>query len=157
MNKNKTNYLIKLNFRVCKTCRQNCCGIRFDFQCKKFYHDYCESSAFVKPDFICFFNPALHRSGFCGFDTWPKTIVAALKTGSPILITATTENECYLDLNRIKRVTNNEIEILIPPLKNPYASRRPERNFASEDNEDPIMFKNNYLFVISKAQDLIDL
>jgi len=141
---------------VCKACRQNCRGIRFDFQCKQFYHDYCGSTAFVKPDFVCFLNPALYRAGFRGFDTWPKTIEAALKTGSPILITSTTENECYLDLDRIKKFTNNEIEILIPPIKNPYASTRPERNFASDD-EDPIMFKNNYLFVIAKTQDLIDL
>ena len=67
-----------------------------------------------------------------------------------------TENECYLDLSRIKKITNDEIEILIPPLKNPYASTRPERNFASDD-QDAIMFKNNYLFVIVKSQDLIDL
>lgn len=141
--------------RMCKMCRQDCCGIRFDFQCKKFYHDYCESSAYTKPDFVCFLNPALYRPGFRGFDTWHKTIVAALKTRVPILVTSTTENECYLDLKRIKKITNDDVEILVPPLKNPYASTRPERNFAT-DEEDAIMFRNNYLFVVEKTQDLIE-
>lgn len=145
-------YLIR---RMCKLCRQNCCGIRYDFQCKKFYHDYCESTAYVKPDFVCFFNPAIHRPGFRGFDTWPKTIEAALKTDVPVLITAATENECYLDLKRIKQITNDDFVILLPPLKNPYACTRPERNFASDD-DDPVMFKNNFLFVVGKTQDLIE-
>jgi mitochondrial splicing suppressor protein 51 len=139
---------------MCKICRQNCCGVRFDFHCKKFYHDYCESAVYAKPDLVCFFNPALHRPGFRGFDTWPQTIECALKTCAPILITSTTENENFLDLRRVEKLARNDIKIILPPMKNYYASTRPERNFASDDDV-PIMFKNNYLFVVSKALDLI--
>lgn len=148
-------YPSRFLYRMCNQCRQNCCGIRYDFQCKKFYHDYCESAAYVKPDLVCFFNPAIYRPGFRGFDTWPRSVEAALLTGAPVVITAATEDECYLDLNRIKKITNDDIVILLPPIKNPYRSTRPERNFASDD-VDSIMFKNNYLFAISKAQDLIE-
>lgn len=36
--------------RMCRTCRQNCRIVKFDFQCAKFYHDYAKSSAYSKPD-----------------------------------------------------------------------------------------------------------
>lgn len=140
---------------MCKTCRTNCCGIRFDFQCKKFYHDYCESKAYTRPDLICFLNAAVHRPGFQGFDTWEKTIEAAHRSSVPILVTTMSENDCYNDLDRFKKITNNDIDIYVPPIKNPYASTRPDRNFSSDDDV-PIIFKNNYMFVVSKAQDLIE-
>jgi mitochondrial splicing suppressor protein 51 len=134
---------------MCKSCRLNCRGIRFDFQCKKFYHDYCTSSAYLKPDLICFFNPSLHRPGFRGFETWPKTIKCATSTNAAIVVTSPTENENLLDLQRIESLTSDEsVKILLAPQKNPYASSRPERSFS--DNDDiSIMFKNNFLFVLS--------
>lgn len=141
---------------MCRICRQNCKGIRFDFQCKKFYHDYCSSSSYVKPSLVCFFNPALHRPGFRGFDTWPKTIQAAIDTSAPILVTSMTENEAFLDLEMFEKVTGNDIHVLEMPRLNPYASTKPERNFASDDNV-PIMFKNQFYFLIRKPRDLIEL
>lgn len=145
-----------MSSRMCRICRQNCRGIRFDFQCKKFYHDYCSSSSYVKPNLVCFFNPALHRPGFRGFDTWPKTILAALDSSAPVLVTSLTKNESLLDLERIEKVASNDVNILQMPKLNPYASTRPERNFASDDNA-PIMFKNQYLFIVRRPRDLIDL
>lgn len=142
---------------MCKTCRINCCGVHYDFQCKKFYHDYCESKYYTKPSFIVFFNAALHRPGYMDtFDTWPKTLSSALNASScPILVTAVTENECYLDLQRIKKLTNDEIDILLPPIRNPYQSTRPERNFSS-DEDAPLIFKNNFMFVVRRTPDLME-
>lgn len=140
---------------MCKSCRLNCCGVRFDFQCKKFYHDYCSSSSYIKPDLICFFNPGLHRPGFRGFETWTKTIKSAISSTAPIIVTSTTENENFLDLQKIQKVCENSINVLVPPQKNPYANTRPERNFVSDDDVS-IMFKNNFMFVVSD-RNLIDL
>jgi mitochondrial splicing suppressor protein 51 len=132
---------------MCKSCRQSCRGIRFDFQCKKFYHDYCSSSAYLKADLICFFNPSLHRPGFRGFETWPKTIKCATSSNAPIVVTSQTENESFLDLQKIESLTS-DVKILLPPQKNPFTSTRPERTFALDDDVS-IMFKNNFLFVLS--------
>lgn len=140
---------------MCRQCRQLCRGIRFDFQCKKFYHDYCLSKAFVKPDVVIFFNPALHRPGFRGFDTWPKTIQSALSTSAPVLVTSVTENESILDLQRIQKLVVNDVVTMSPKL-NPYSSTRPERNFATDDVE-PIMFKNHFYFIVQQPRDLIEL
>lgn len=141
---------------MCRSCRQNCRCVRFDFQCSKFYHDFCKSSSFIKPDLICMFNPAVHRPGFRGFDTWPKTIKAAIDTTTPIVVTASTESDIFMDLERIEKITSNEIEIIQMPELNPYASTRPERNIANDD-EAPIMFRNQYFFIIRKPRDLIEL
>lgn len=141
---------------MCRQCRQQCRGVRFDFQCKKFYHDYCLSKAFVKPDIVLFFNPALHRPGFRGFDTWPKTIKSALNTTAPVLVTAVTENESILDLQRIEKIAESDTVVAQPPKLNPYASTRPERNFATDDVE-PIMFKNQFYFIVQQPRDLIEL
>lgn len=139
---------------MCRLCRQMCRGVTFDFQCKKFYHDYCDSTSFAQPDLICFFNAGLHRStGFQGFDTWPKTIQAALDTRAPILATAYTEYEAPLDLQRIKSV-DDALTIIVPPTINPYASCRPERNFIS-DEMTPMIFKNYYYFVASKGSKIV--
>lgn len=35
---------------MCRTCRQHCRIVKFDFQCSKLYHDYAKSTAYNKPD-----------------------------------------------------------------------------------------------------------
>lgn len=43
--------IILENFhRMCRTCRQMCRAVKFDFQCGKLYHSYCKSSKYTKPD-----------------------------------------------------------------------------------------------------------
>lgn len=141
---------------MCRICRQNCRGIRFDFQCKKFYRDYCKSSAFVKPDAIFFFNAALHRPGFRGFETWPKTIQSAIDTSVPVFVTSCKHHESTLDFRRVREIVPNDILVLQTPTLNPYASTQPERYFSADDAE-PITFKNQFYFIVRKVQDLIEL
>lgn len=138
---------------MCNSCRQDCRGIRFDFQCKKFYHDYCASSSYIKPDFICFFNPVLHRPGFRGFDTWPKTVQSAINASVPVLITSCTEKESILDFQKIEKLAG-DVEIIVKPQKNPYASTKPERNFYLVETEH-VMFKNQFYFIVRGQPDLI--
>lgn len=49
MNNNKLKFTFP-HSRMCRTCRQNCRIVKFDFQCGILYHDYANSSAFTKPD-----------------------------------------------------------------------------------------------------------
>lgn len=43
--------LVSFEFcRMCRTCRQHCRIVKFDFQCAKLYHDYAKSTAYSKPD-----------------------------------------------------------------------------------------------------------
>lgn len=41
---------ISISNRMCRTCRQNCRIVKFDFQCAKLYHDYANSSVYKTPD-----------------------------------------------------------------------------------------------------------
>lgn len=141
---------------MCRTCRQNCRGIRFDFQSKTFYHDYCKSSSYVKPDAVYFFNPSLHRPGFSGFDTWPKTLCAAMNVSAPIFVTSCTQKESSMDLALFRKVAGSDVEIIQATTTNPFASTRPERNFTTEDPE-PIIFKNQNYFILQSPRDLIQL
>lgn len=141
---------------MCRICRQSCRGIRFDFQCKNFYHDYCQSSSYVKPDAVFFFNAALHRPAFRGFDTWPKSVKSAINSSAPVYVTSCTKQESSLDFLRTKEIALNDIVILQAPTKNPYASTQPERYFSPDDVE-PITFKNLFYFTVRKIQDLIEL
>lgn len=154
---------------MCRTCRQNCRAVKFDFQCGQLYHNYATSSAFVKPDLskslrtrnkdqhnnrsvflfpVCFFNPGLYRStGFNGDDTWPETIRSAAAQRVPIVVTSYTEVEAPRDLERLQReAAKCELSLVLAPHVNPFASQRPERNFIS-DEVAPMIFKNYYCFV----------
>lgn len=158
---------------MCRDCRQSCRNVRFDFQCRTFYHDYAKSSAFTKPDLskfltdilpstsskistsfsVCYFNPGLYRmTGFSGMDTWPETVESSLKLNCPIVVTSYTEFESPLDFAQIERFSksagrNKPLEIIQPSAVNPFASQRPERNFISDDVA-PMIFKNYYYFVV---------
>lgn len=71
-------------------------------------------------------------------------------------MTSCTEAEAHLDLEQIEKITSNEVEIVKMPQLNPYKSTRPERNIACDD-EDPIMYKNQYFTILRKPQDLIEI
>lgn len=66
----------------------------------------------------------------------------------PIGVTAYTEYESPLDFLRFIREAQQTVDIILPPVRNPFASKKPERNFIS-DNEAPFIFKNFYCFLIS--------
>ncbi|XP_059609042.1 muscle M-line assembly protein unc-89 [Phlebotomus argentipes] len=135
--------------RMCRTCRQACRGVKFDFQCGKLYHDYAKQPAFTKPDLICFFNPGLYRAtGFSGLDTWPDTIKAATQLSCPIVVTSYTELESPQDLAQLNRDSARPLNLTQAPAVNPFSSQRPERNFIS-DEVSPMIFKNYYVFIVS--------
>lgn len=142
---------------MCKSCRQQCRGVTFDFHCLQFYHDFCDSSSFCKPNLICFFNAGLNRkASFKGFDTWPMTIIKAVEgdTPIPILVTSSSEHEAPLDLLRIQEICGEQLKVIQEPTRNPFMSKKPERNFMSDDQV-PLTFKNFSYFVVRKA-DLSD-
>ncbi|XP_053670883.1 axoneme-associated protein mst101(2)-like [Anopheles nili] len=135
-------------FRMCRTCRMKCRVVAFDFQCLTMYHDYRHSSRYQRPNLICFFNPGLHRTtGYGGLDTWPATIHAATEANCPMVVTAYTELESPLDLDRLQRESTRTLQIVQPPAINPFGSKRPDRNFISDETA-PMIFKNYYYFVV---------
>ncbi|XP_073840611.1 uncharacterized protein [Musca autumnalis] len=133
--------------KCCKVCQKNQRTVKYFFEAN-IYHDYCGSKRFLRPNLICFFNAGLYRStGFNMEDTWPETILAAANLHVPIVVTAYTEYESPLDLERFLEEGGREMTILEKPSENLFSSVKPERNFISDD-EAPFMFKNYYSFIL---------
>ncbi|XP_052861405.1 uncharacterized protein LOC128268377 [Anopheles cruzii] len=135
--------------RMCRTCRLKCRVVAFDFQSRMMYHEYRSSpQRYRAPDLICFFNPGLHRTtGYAGVDSWPRTIRDATGAGCPIVVTSYTELESPLDLQRLVQESVRPLQIIQGPTVNPYGSKRPDRNFISDETA-PMIFKNYYYFLV---------
>ncbi|XP_043600047.1 uncharacterized protein LOC122575315 isoform X3 [Bombus pyrosoma] len=93
---------------------------------------------------IC--KKCLYRTtGFAGKDTWLETIREFSKTLAPTTITSYTAQEMLWEINRINSVA--DVEVLLQPCKNPFASVKPDRNFVS-DNTNPLIYKNYYITIV---------
>ncbi|XP_015510239.2 uncharacterized protein LOC107217282 [Neodiprion lecontei] len=136
--------------KLCRLCKLRDRKIDVSFVPETLYHDFCYSPNYKKPDLTCLFNAGLYRTtGFRGQDTWPRTIFELCKSKVPILVTAYTEREIPMDIERIKGVCS-DLEIVLAPQKNPYASLKPDRNFVSDESV-PLIYKNYYLSIVRVA------
>lgn len=136
--------------RPCRKCRKDCRAVKFDFHCRMLYHQYCRTSGYTKPDLICFLNPTFYNSKGSHLNTWSESIKVAIEQKCPIVVTSYTENESPLDLGIFKEdaiSSGIDVEILQSPIMNPFGSRKPERNFVSEEIA-PLIFKNYYWFIV---------
>ncbi|XP_014468613.1 PREDICTED: uncharacterized protein LOC106741307 [Dinoponera quadriceps] len=132
--------------KICSACKTSDRHVNVSFHPGKFYHDFCRSKQFIKPDLVCLFNPGLYReTGFEGRDTWPDTIREFCKTSVPICVTSYTKHEIPREMMRIKSIADTET--ILKPRRNPYASIKPDRNFVSDDTA-PLIYKNYYLAIV---------
>ena len=113
------------------------------------YHTYCRSPQFRPPHVIAAFNAGLHRfAGHERRDTWRETIPHLVRDGVPLILTGYTLLECPQDVARIQQ--EQKVDVLLPPMKNPYRSTRPQQNFLNE-HEAPVVFKNQYVACLTAA------
>ncbi|KAL6259278.1 hypothetical protein P5V15_009196 [Pogonomyrmex californicus] len=132
--------------KLCSFCKSSRRRINVSFHPGKLYHDFCHSKQFIKPHLICLFNPGLYReTGFEGKDTWPETIREFCKTKVPICVTSYTKQEIPQEMTRIKSIA--EVETILEPQRNPFASIKPDRNFVSDDTA-PLIYKNYYFAIV---------
>ena len=126
-------------------------GKRFtcEFQPSTYYHTYCRSPQFRPPQAICAFNAGIYRTtGHERRDSWKETIPYLVRDGVPLVLTAYTLLECPQDVARIQQ--EQKVDVLLPPMKNPYRSTRPAQNFLNE-HESPLIYKNQYVACLSAA------
>lgn len=132
--------------KICSTCKSSDRRVNVSFHPRKFYHDFCCSKQFIEPHLICLFNPGLYReTGFEGKDTWPETIREFCKTKVPVCVTSYTKQEIPREMIRIKSIA--DVETILEPRRNPFASIKPDRNFVSDDTA-PLIYKNYYLAIV---------
>lgn len=132
--------------KMCPACKTSDRHVNVSFHPGKFYHDFCHSKQFMQPHLVCLFNPGLYReTGFEGRDTWPETIREFCKMGVPVCVTSYTKHEIPQEMIRIKSTA--DVETILEPRRNPYASIKPDRNFVSDDTA-PLIYKNYYFAVV---------
>jgi len=135
---------------TCEPCRG--AGKRFtcEFQPNTYYHQYCRSPQFRPPGVICAFNAGIYRTtGHERRDSWLDTIPYLVPdAGVPLILTAYTLLECPQDVARIQQ--EHKVDVLLPPMKNPYRSTRPAQNFLNE-HDSPLIYKNQYVACLTAA------
>ncbi|KAG5317686.1 MSS51 protein, partial [Pseudoatta argentina] len=132
--------------KICSSCKSFGRRVKISFHPKKLYHDFCRSKQFIEPHLVCLFNPGLYReTGFKGKDTWPETIREFCKMKIPVCVTSYTKQEIPREIIRIKSIA--DVETILEPQKNPFASIKPDRNFVSDDTV-PLIYKNYYLIIV---------
>lgn len=136
--------------RLCKECKSTGRGVIVTFRPEMLYHDAAERLA--APDLICIYNPGLYRkTGFGGRDSWHETIREFCEASVPVAVTSYTKREILWEIARINSVA--DVEIVLQPRQNPFASVKPDRNFVSDDT-DPLIYKNYYLTVVKGKSNL---
>lgn len=132
--------------RMCSACKLSDRRVDVSFYPGKFYHDFYRSERFVAPHIVCLFNPGLYReTGFQGRDTWPETIEKICEIKVPVCVTSYTKHEIPREMSRIKSIA--DVETILEPRRNPFASIKPDRNFVSDDTV-PLIYKNYYLAIV---------
>lgn len=132
--------------KICSLCRSSDRRVNVSFHPGKLYHGFCRSKQFVKPHLVCLFNPGLYReTGFECRDTWPETIREFCKARVPVCVTSYTKREIPREMIRIKSIA--DVETILEPQRNPFASIKPDRNFVSDDTA-PLIYKNYYIAIV---------
>lgn len=141
--------------KLCTRCKSNGRAVVVSFHPEKLYHEMTRdpSRRVDEPDLICAFNPGLYRkTGFAGKDTWFETMREFLKGVTPVVITAYTADEMLWELARVKSAA--DVEILMQPRRNPFASIKPDRNFVSDDTN-PLIYKNYHVSIVGGKSALL--
>ncbi|XP_043252939.1 uncharacterized protein LOC122397683 [Colletes gigas] len=132
--------------KLCSVCKSSKRSVTVLFRQEWIYHELVRNEHVDEPDLICAFNPGLYRStGFAGEDTWPETIREFCKSSVPVVVTSYTADEIHWEITRIKSIS--DVDVLLEPRRNPFASVKPDRNFVSDDTN-PLIYKNYYVTVV---------
>lgn len=134
----------------CRECKSTDRTVIVRFQPETLYHelssDSRRKSEIGEADLICIFNPGLYRkTGFAGQDSWRETIEEFCGRSTPVAITSYTVDEMHWEIARLKSIS--DVEVLLEPRRNPFASIKPDRNFVT-DHSNPLIYKNYYVTVV---------
>ncbi|XP_034189208.2 uncharacterized protein LOC117608336 [Osmia lignaria lignaria] len=142
--------LSKVN--LCRQCKSAGRSVLVNFRPGMLYHELISKSTseghhpVTEPDLICAFNPGLYRkTGFAGQDSWFQTIREFSRRTSAVAITSYTVDEMFWEIARIKSIT--DVDVLLEPRENPFASIKPDRNFVT-DHSNPLIYKNYYISIV---------
>ncbi|KDR14836.1 hypothetical protein L798_11281 [Zootermopsis nevadensis] len=133
---------------LCVNCQEKGRELSFHFQSDKLYHQYATSETFLMPDVIVAYNCGLHEYEGTDADTWLLSLTFLVKfVRTPLILTSYTCDEAHKDVSRILNCRKNGLTVHLKCVKNPFASKRPYRDWGSEGNG--VFFQNNYITLVT--------
>jgi len=132
---------------MCDTCREDGRKVHYELYLN-LYHKFAKTSFYKKPDIVIAHNCEFHQYDSEGKNTWTETFPCILRDNIPVVFTSFSEREAKLDLKELAK--RAEVEVVIPPHKNPFASVRPYR-YPQQSEHDPHMCAWNQYITCVKS------
>lgn len=130
----------KIYEKFCYMCRKKKVITEYVYAPFRYHH---VMKKLDKPDLIVGFN-----CGFCCIPSWIESIPSLTKyEGVPLLFTDGTKDWINADLEVLKNNTNNKIQVLVQPQRNPFSNLSPMKKLEHFKN-DPICYSNGYIAVV---------
>jgi splicing suppressor protein 51 len=132
---------------LCADCQQKGRELGTHFQTGILYHQYASSETFLLPDIIVAYNCGLHEYEG-NSDTWLQSLPFLVKFDHiPLIVTSYTSDEAYKDIARILDCRKDTLTVYLKCSKNPFASRRPFRDWDSENSD--VFFQNDFISLVT--------
>jgi len=121
--------------------------VKYTFEPPMLYQDYHKSPQYKKPDII-----AALDCGFKFYPSWDPCIPELVnETGAPCVFTEFTLQDTKDNLTKVTKLVEN-VDVVIPPRRNPFCSRRPVRCSDASGNyvKNSVIFSNDYICVVKR-------
>jgi len=121
--------------------------VKYTFEPPTLYQDYNKSPNYTKPDII-----AALDCGFKFYPSWDPCIPQLVnETGTPCVFTEFTLQDTKDNLSKVNKLVEN-VDVVIPPRRNPFCSRRPVRCSDTSGNyvKNSVIFSNDYICVVKR-------
>ena len=86
--------------------------------------------------------------GFKFYPSWNKAIPQMLrKTGAALIYTEFTQKDCEDNLDIVKKEAHDDVQVVMPPQRNPFQSMRPVRCTDKTGNYEPnsVIYTNDFI------------
>jgi len=121
--------------------------VRYTFEPPQLYQEYVAGPAYSQPDIV-----AALDCGFKFYPSWDPCIPHLLPgEGVPCVFTEFTLQDTKDNLAKVEKLVS-DIEVSVPPRRNPYCSRRPVRCSDKSGNyvKNSVIFSNDYISVVKR-------
>jgi len=122
--------------------------ILYSFEPPQLYQNYVCSPGYKVPDIV-----AALDCGFKFYPSWNPCIPHLLpKKGIPCVFTEFNLQDTKDNLDKVQRLVN-PLEVVVPPRRNPFCSRRPVRCSDKTGNyvQNSVIFSNDYVCVVRRG------
>eukprot|EP00090_Calanus_glacialis_P027047 TRINITY_DN4255_c0_g1_i1.p1 TRINITY_DN4255_c0_g1~~TRINITY_DN4255_c0_g1_i1.p1 ORF type:complete len:575 (-),score=153.79 TRINITY_DN4255_c0_g1_i1:116-1840(-) len=121
--------------------------VKYTFEPPTLYQNYSQSPSYTKPDII-----AALDCGFKFYPSWDACIPQLVdRSGAPCVFTEFTLQDTKDNLTKVTKLVEN-VDVVIPPRRNPFCSRRPVRCSDTSGNyvKNSVIFSNDYICVVKR-------